>query len=119
MLRTFIIVNIGWYFDRALRGLDAFAMLGKTFFAPAFAQLSDGTLLTLGLAANDFTILFFATLILIAVSVLQERGMHIRERVLALPVIPRVILLYAFMYFVAANFMGANAGDAGFMYAIF
>ena len=119
VLRTFIIVNIGWYFDRALRGADAFAMLGKTFFAPAFAQLSDGTLLTLGLAANDFTILLFATLILIAVSVLQERGMQIRGSILALPVLPRVILLYAFMYFVAANFMGANAGNAGFMYAIF
>ena len=119
VLRTFIIVNIGWYFDRALRGADAFAMLGKTFFAPALAQLSDGTLLTLGLAASDFTILFWATLILIAVSVLQERGMQIRSSILALPVLPRVILLYAFMYFVAANFMGANAGNAGFMYAIF
>lgn len=119
VLRTFIIVNIGWYFDRALRGADAFAMLGKTFFAPVFAQLSDGTLLTLGLAASDFTILFWATLILIAVSVLQERGMQIRSSILALPVVPRVILLYAFMYFVAANFMGANAGNAGFMYAIF
>ena len=119
VLRTFIIVNIGWYFDRALRAADAFAMLGKTFFAPAFAQLSDGTLLTLGLTANDFTILAVATVLLIAVSVLQERGMRIRDHVLSLPVVPRVILLYAFMYFVAANFMGANAGNAGFMYAIF
>ena len=119
VLRTFIIVNIGWYFDRALRGADAFAMLGKTFFAPAFAQLSDGTLLTLGLTANDFTILAVATVLLIAVSVLQERGMQIRSSILALLVLPRVILLYAFMYFVAANFMGANAGNAGFMYAIF
>ena len=119
VLRTFIIVNIGWYFDRALRGADAFAMLGKTFFAPAFAQLSDGTLLTLGLAASDFTILAIATVLLIAVSVLQERGMQIRSRLLSLPVVPRVILLYAFMYFVLANFMGANAGNAGFMYAIF
>ena len=119
ILRTFVIVNIGWYFDRALRGLDAFVMLGKTFSAPAFAQLSDGTLLTLGLTANDFTILAWSTLILFTVSVLQERGMRIRERVLALPVIPRVIVLYAFMYFVLANFMGAASSNAGFMYAIF
>ena len=119
VLRTFIIVNIGWYFDRALRGLDAFAMLGKTFFAPAFAQLTDGTLLTLGLTANDFAILAWSTLILFTVSVLQERGMHIRDRVLSLPVIPRALLLYAFLYFVLANFVGVNAGNAGFMYAIF
>ena len=119
VLRTFVIVNIGWYFDRALRAGDAFAMLGKTFFAPAYAQLSDGTLLNLGLMSSDFTILAWATLILITVSVLQERGWHIRKRVLSLPAVPRVILLYAFMYFVLANFMGANAANTGFMYAIF
>ena len=119
ILRTFVIVNIGWYFDRALHGLDAFAMLGKTFFAPASAQLTDGTLLTLGLTAGDYSILAWSTLILFTVSVLQERGMRIRERVLSLPVLPRVILLYAFMYFVLANFVGAGSSSAGFMYAVF
>ena len=119
ILRTFLIVNIGWYFDRALRAGDAFAMLHKTFFAPAFAQLSDGTLLTLGLTAADFRILAIAALILLAVSILQERGMSVRSRLLALPVALRVALLYAFMYFVLANFAGANAANAGFMYAIF
>ncbi len=119
VLRTFIIVNIGWYFDRALRAGDAFVMLGKTFFTPAFAQLHDGTLLSLGLMAKDYTILAVSTALLIAVSVLQERGMRVRERVLALPALPRVLLLYVFMYFVLANFVGVNAGNAGFMYAIF
>ena len=119
VLRTFVIVNIGWYFDRAVRAGDAFAMLGKTFFAPAFAQLSDGTLLTLGLTAGDFAVLAAATAILFAVSVLQERGVRIRERLMALPVIPRVVLLYAFMYFVLACFVGTNDVNAGFMYAIF
>ena len=119
VLRTFIIVNIGGYFDRALRAGDAFAMLGRTFFAPAFAQLTDGTLLSLGITANDYTLLAISTVLLITVSVLQERGMQIRSRILALPVVPRVILLYAFMYFVLANFMGAGSSNAGFMYAIF
>ncbi len=119
VLRTFIIVNIGWYFDRALRASDAFAMLGKTFFSPQLRQLTDGTLLTLGLKLADYRVLFVATVILIAVSVLQERGMQVRDRVLALPVPMRVILLYAFMYFVIATFMGANSSGAGFMYAVF
>ncbi|MBR4039126.1 MAG: MBOAT family protein [Clostridia bacterium] len=117
ILRTFVIVNIGWYFDRALRGMDAFAMLGKTLFAPMTVQLTDGTLLALGLTAFDFTILAWATLLLMIVSVLKERGMHVRERVLQLPVVPRVILLYAFMYFTLAHYAGA--GTSGFMYAIF
>ena len=119
ILRTFVIVNIGWYFDRAVRAADAFAMLGKTLLSPAAAQLSDGTLLALGLTAGDFAILAAATLLLFAVSVLQERGVRIRERLLSLPVIPRVVLLYAFMYFVLASFVGAGAANAGFMYAIF
>ena len=119
VLRTFLIVNIGWYFDRALRAGDAFAMLGKTFSAPALAQLSDGTLLTLGLAPADFAVLAAATLILFAVSVLQERGVRIRDAVLSLPVVPRVVLLYAFMYFVLASFVGVGAAGAGFMYAVF
>ena len=119
ILRTFVIVNIGWYFDRALRAGDAFAMLGKTFFSPAFAQLSDGTLLTLGLTAGDFKILAAAALILFAVSVLQERGVRIRDSLLSLPVIPRIVLLYAFMYFVLANFLTSNAASVSFMYAVF
>ena len=119
VLRTFLIVNIGWYFDRALRAGDAFAMLGKTLCSPALAQLSDGTLLTLGLAPADFAVLAAATLILFAVSVLQERGVRIRDAVLSLPVVPRVALLYAFMYFVLASFVGVGAAGAGFMYAVF
>ena len=117
VLRTFVIVNIGWYFDRCLRAGDAFRMLYKTAFEPAMHQLSDGTLLELGLKLADYRILAFATVILFAVSVLQERGMSIRTRVLRLPVIPRVILLYAFMYYVLASFAGS--GSSGFMYAIF
>lgn len=117
VLRTFVIVNIGWYFDRCLRAGDAFAMLYKTAFQPALAQLTDGTLLSLGLTVGDFRLLAFSTAILFAVSVLRERGVSVRSRVLALPAVPRVLLLYAFMYFVLAAFAGTTS--AGFMYAIF
>ena len=119
VLRTFIIVNIGWYFDRAVLASDAFKMLGKTFCLPVTAQLTDGTLMKLGLAAKDYRILAIATVILIIVSVLPERCMSIRSRILSLPDIPRTILLYTIMLFVLASFMGANAGSAGFMYAVF
>ena len=119
VLRTFLIVNIGWYFDRCTRAGDAFAMLRKSVLAPNAAQLTDGTLLRLGLTAGDYRILAAATAILFAVSLLQERGVSIRAGVLRLPTPVRVILLYGFMYFVLATFVGAGAGGAGFMYAIF
>ena len=117
VLRTFLIVNIGWYFDRCARAADAFAMLGRTVSAPRLSQLTDGTLLTLGLKAGDYRILAVSTAILFAVSLLQERGVSIRTSVLRLPTPVRVLLLYGFMYFVLAAFAGAES--AGFMYAIF
>jgi len=118
VLRTFLIVNIGWYFDRALRAGDAFAMLGKTLFAPAYAQLASGTLMTLGLTAYDFGVLAIATAILFAVSLLQERGMKVRERLFSLPLIPRWAILLLFTLFVLGTFT-LGTGTDGFMYAVF
>jgi len=118
VLRTFLIVNIGWYFDRALRAGDAFAMLGKTLFAPAYAQLASGTLMTLGLTAYDFGVLAIATAILFAVSLLQERGMKVRERLFSLPPIPRWAILLLFTLFVLGTFT-LGTGTDGFMYAVF
>jgi len=117
MLRTFVIVNIGWYFDRSMRAGDAFAMLGKTFSAPRLAQLTDGTLLNLGLAAKDYRILLLATAILFAVSLAQERGARVREWILSRPLPVRWAILLAFSFFVLAAF--DNGGSAGFMYAVF
>lgn len=119
VLRTFIIVNIGWYFDRCVSAGDAFAMLYKTVCLPAFIQIKDGVLLTLGLSSTDFMLLGVATCILITVSVLQERGMAIRDRLMKMHVLPRTIILYTFMLFVLAAFMASNSASTGFMYANF
>ena len=117
VLRTFVIVNIGWYFDRSMRAGDAFAMLGKTAFAPRFAQLADGTLLQLGLAVKDYRILLLATAILFAVSFMQERGVRVRAWIMQKPLPLRWAILLAFTFFVLAAF--DNGGSAGFMYAVF
>ena len=54
-------------------------MLHKTFFAFNAQQLFDGTLDTLGLAAKDYRILLIATILLFVVSLMQERGVKIRD----------------------------------------
>ena len=118
VLRTFLIVNIGWYFDRAARAGDAFSMLGKTLFAPGLSQIASGTLLTLGLTGYDFTVLAIATAILFAVSLLQERGVRVRERLFALPLPGRWAILLAFTLFVLCTFT-LGTGSDGFMYAVF
>ena len=119
ILRTFLVVNIGWYFDRCVRVCDAFAMLHKTFFAFNAQQLFDGTLDTLGLAAKDYRILLIATIILFVVSLMQERGVKIRDFVLSRPLALRWAVLYAFIFFVLATFGGSNVAASGFMYAVF
>ena len=118
VLRTFVIVNIGWYFDRAIRGSDAFIMLFKTAFVPRFAQLSSGTLLTLGLSSYDFGVLAIATVILFTVSLLQECGMKVRDSIFALPLPARWAILLTFTLFVLGTFT-LGTGTDGFMYAVF
>ena len=119
ILRTFLVVNIGWYFDRCVRASDAFQMLHKTLFSFDSWQLFDGTLDTLGLAAKDYRILLIATIILFVVSLMQERGVKIRDFVLSRPLALRWAVLYAFIFFVLATFGGSNVAASGFMYAVF
>lgn len=119
ILRTFLIVNIGWYFDRCTHGAEAFLMLGKTFFQPGFAQLSDGTLLSLGLHSYDWRILGIATLLLFVVSVMGERVTDVRTFVLGRRLPLRWLMLICFLYFVVATFVGEGTQSSGFMYAVF
>lgn len=117
VLRTFIIVNIGWYFDRAIRLSDAFSMLGRTLIMPRFSQLFDGTLLSLGINAADYAILGCALLVLVTVSVMQERGIHVRQWMMQRPLLVRWTLLYALLFF--TMFCYVPSSGAGFIYAAF
>ena len=119
VLRTFLIVNIGWYFDRCARAGDALSMLGRTVFAPGLAQVRAGALLTLGLSVQDFSTLAAATLLLFAVSLLQERGVHVREAILRRPLPIRWALLIAFALFMLSAFVTGSGYDSGFLYAVF
>ena len=119
VLRTFLIVNIGWYFDRCVRASDAFAMLRKTLFDPRLSQLTGGALYKSGLSSRDFNVLLIATLLLFGVSLAQERGVHIRDWVLSRPLPLRWALLLAFMLFIVATFTTGSGYSSGFLYAVF
>ena len=119
ILRTFLIVNIGWYFDRCTRGAEAFRMLGKTLFMPGFTQLHDGTLLSLGLHSYDWRILAIATVLLFVVSLMGERGTDVRAFVMRRRLPVRWLILILFLYFVVATFVGEGTQSSGFMYAVF
>jgi len=118
IIRTFIVVCIGWYFDR-IEGVEnlRIAFHNTIFnFQPdiAFATIGSygGITPMLGLAmAGAVCVAIFI------VSVLKENKIDVAEKVLAAPVIVRALILSAIVVCVTTSFVFAPAG--GFMYANF
>ena len=75
VLRTFAIVNIGWFFDRCATAGDAVRMMGGIFARPEWAQVR---LDNLGISPLDARILAVGVLLLAAVSLLGENGKDVR-----------------------------------------
>lgn len=116
--RTFVLVNISWYFDMAVSLGAAFAMMKSTVVGFRLSTLTDGSLLQLGLGAEDFLILVVGCLVVLAVSVLQERGVSIRSRLAEAPLPLRWGIYLALIFSMAA--LGQIEGtEGGFIYAQF
>ena len=83
-------------------------------------QLVDGTLLVPGIHGSDYVILGLAFVLVLVVSLLQERGIAIREKLGAqmLPIRWTVYfsLLFAFIIFGA---YGGNFTNTAFIYGEF
>jgi len=73
-LRTFAIVTFLRYFARAASLHAALAMLKRTLLTPRLHQLSDGTLLGLGIGRQEYVLLAVAIVILLARDIIAERG---------------------------------------------
>lgn len=119
IIRTFFIVNLGWYFDRANGLRESIRMLYTTVTSFKINQLFDGTILKLGLKAEDFKILIFATIIIFTVSVIQENGIKIRESLSKQNLIFRWAILYALIFIIIGLSYESGNGAGGFMYAQF
>lgn len=118
IVRTFIVVNIGWYFDRIVGAGDLATCFYNTIFnfqaglfVPEFLRMNDSQQ-CVGLALAALCCVF-----VFVISVLKERGHDVAGVILDWPA-PARGLLYAFVIVaVASSFMFATAG--GFMYANF
>ena len=117
VVRTFVIVNIGWFFDRCAHGLDALRMLGIALTDPRMGQVSAETLATLSLPQLDLRILAVCTVLLFLVSVAQERGVVMREwlqrRILP---VRWAILIAGVMVVLLAGVWGSGFNEASFIY---
>lgn len=78
MLTTFVLIDIAWVFFRANTVSDAFGILRRLFVWNPEVLL-NGSLLQMGFDTAQWVTLGVSLAVLLAVSVMQERGIRLRE----------------------------------------
>ena len=81
MLRTFTLVLLGRIIFKANGLSEAFRIFGEIARAHNLWVFTDGTIFSLGLGPWEMFVLFVAILVLFAVSLMQEKGIHLRETI--------------------------------------
>lgn len=95
ILRTFFLVNIGMLFFRAASLKVGIKMLFSMFGGFSLAPLREGVLLNLGMDKMDYAAVGFGILVVFAVSIAQEKGVHIREWIARRHIAVRFAIYYA------------------------
>ena len=118
VLRTFAVVNIGWFFDRCASASQAVSCLmavltgrgGEALLSPAVYQ-------PLGLGVSDLVLLGIAAALLFFASLLAERGVCIREKLAGLPWFFRWLALSVSIVCVLLfGIWGSGFREAAFLY---
>lgn len=117
VIRTFILVNIGWYFDMAVSFSAAIVMMKETITKMSMSQLTSTAFLELGMGRRDFLIVAAGCLVVLIVSLLKERGVHIREAIAAKPLPVRWAIWYGFI--IVILLLGFTGESSAFIYANF
>ncbi len=112
MVRTFILCSFGRFFSRAVSCMTAVDMIKRTVANPNPWVFFDGSFLELGLEYKDFYVLYIAILVLLAVGVMQEKGIHIREK------IAEQNLYFRWMIYIGAVVAVLIYGNYGTGYAV-
>ncbi len=117
IIRTFIIVNIGWYFDRIYDIRDCFLCMKNTFFNFQMSQLDEflGPILKI-MPTKAYVIVTVALCIVFADSVIKERGKDAITLLDNRPLVLRWLLYFGMIFMILESFnFAVDAG--GFMYA--
>lgn len=116
ILRTFFLVNIGFVFFRAASTADACSMLAKAVNLSNVKILFDGSLFLLGLDAIEFIIAVVSLLILLMVSILQQKE-SVRERLSRKNIVIRWAVWYILLFYVILlGYYGPEYSAAEFIY---
>ncbi len=118
IIRTFIVVNIGWYFDL----IEGVGNLNIAFSNTLFNFRPDLALAAIKSYVPHNAIIGLALasivcIVIFVVSVLKENDRDVSERVLAAPAVVRGLIYGMMIVAIATSFVFAPAG--GFMYANF
>ena len=119
MARTFALMNLSWYFDCVRTPGEALHMIRNslTHFSPAqFLLISSGKTGT-AYTPTALAILCVCVLVIFCVSVLQERGLKIRETMSAWPMSAQYGL--CFLLLLCTLCLSPMASGGGFIYAQF
>ena len=117
IIRTFILVNIGFYFDMATDLHAANVMLLDTVTKAHLSQISMATVKAVGLTAQDLIIVAAGCIIIFVVSVLKEKGIKIREAVASRNIVLRWFIYIVFIMFILIY--GSTSTTSDFIYANF
>ena len=120
IVRTFIVVNIGWYFDRITDVSVALYSIKKSLFDFQMAMFAEEyPIIFGGVKAHGVGLAYIVCLMVLFVSLLEENKISVREVLYKSPLVIRwciytvVIVIILF----ASTRVGSLAG--GFMYANF
>ncbi len=111
--RTLVIVTLGWAFDCANSAWEALGYIKNiftvtpTYFSSSFDAVN----------ANEIMAILPFCLVVLAVSIIKENGINVREKINKLPYFVKVIIWVALIEVIAC--FGRPLGEVGFMYANF
>lgn len=98
IIRTIILVFIGELFFRA-HGLQAgFAMFNKMITQFSFKSFADGTIFNLSMDRADFIVIAVSVVIVFIISILQEKNVNIREKILNKNIVIRWTIYYVIIF---------------------
>lgn len=100
MIRTSIIVCIGELFFRANSLGDGLAMFQKMINDFTLDSFANGNILQLGLDKHDFFIIGIVLLLIFLISVMKEKGVHIREYISQRHIVVRWSIYYAVIFMI-------------------
>ena len=100
VLRTCILVVIGELFFRAPTLTDGLAMFRRMITDFRFSSVNGPMLISMGIDPKDFLIVGITLVIILVVSILNERGIQVRQALQNQPLVIRWAVLYALLFYI-------------------